>query len=574
MMARQRIGEILVEMGYLSSDQLKKALEVAQATRASKPAEKALLGKIMINMGLITEDQLARAVAAQWEIPYVDLMNLNLSLDVVRLIPEDVCRRHKVVPLERKDNQLFIAMADPLNVFAIDHLRLTTGLVVQPRVAAESAIQATIEKVFGVEKSVKEAMEQTEDLTAAGLVTEEELAIEELQEIADQAPIVRLVNLIITQAVRERATDIHLEPRKTDVAVRYRVDGLLHSSRLLPRHLHPAITSRLKILSQMNIAERRIPQDGRIPLNIDGREIDLRVSTLPTIFGEKAVMRILDKSSTLLSLSQLGFTPDVQNVFERVIGQPYGMILITGPTGSGKTTTLYAILRQLNSVEKNLITVEDPVEYQLTGVNQVQVHPKAGLSFANALRSILRQDPDIVMVGEIRDSETAEIAINAALTGHLVLSTLHTNDAPSAVTRLMDMGIEPFLISSSLIGVTAQRLVRKICPNCRMEYSPLLDPLRSLGLDIPKGVEVKFYRGRGCDNCQGKGYSGRTALQEVMVVDDPIKNLILNRASSIQLKEQAQTRGMKTLLEDGWLKVLEGISTIEEVLRVVATAQI
>lgn len=573
-MPRQRIGEILVEMGYLSSDQLNEALEIAKATRASKPAEKELLGKIMINLGLITEEQLARAIAAQWEIPFVDLMNLNLSLDVARLIPEEICRRHKVVPLERKDNQLFIAMADPLNVFAIDHLRLTTGLVVQPRVATESAIQATIEKIFGVDKSVKEAMEQTEDLSPLSLGTEEELATEELQEIADQAPIVRLVNLIITQAVRERATDIHLEPRKTDVAVRYRVDGLLHNSRLLPRHLHPAITSRLKILSQMNIAERRIPQDGRIPLNVDGREIDLRVSTLPTIFGEKVVMRILDKSSTLFSLSQLGFTPDVQTIFERVISQPYGMILITGPTGSGKTTTLYAILRQLNSAEKNLITVEDPVEYQLTGVNQVQIHPKAGLSFANALRSILRQDPDIVMVGEIRDSETAEIAINAALTGHLVLSTLHTNDAPSAITRLMDMGIEPFLISSSLIGVSAQRLVRKICPHCKIEYSPLLDPLRALGLDIPLEVEIKFYRGQGCEQCQGKGYLGRTALQEVMVVDDPIKDLILSRASSMQLKQQAQSKGMKTLLEDGWHKVLEGITTIEEVLRVVATAQI
>lgn len=573
-MPRQRIGEILVEMGYLSSDQLNEALEIAKATRASKPAEKELLGKIMINLGLITEEQLARAIAAQWEIPFVDLMNLNLSLDVARLIPEEICRRHKVVPLERKDNQLFIAMADPLNVFAIDHLRLTTGLVVQPRVATESAIQATIEKIFGVDKSVKEAMEQTEDLSPLSLGTEDELATEELQEIADQAPIVRLVNLIITQAVRERATDIHLEPRKTDVAVRYRVDGLLHNSRLLPRHLHPAITSRLKILSQMNIAERRIPQDGRIPLNVDGREIDLRVSTLPTIFGEKVVMRILDKSSTLFSLSQLGFTPDVQTIFERVISQPYGMILITGPTGSGKTTTLYAILRQLNSAEKNLITVEDPVEYQLTGVNQVQIHPKAGLSFANALRSILRQDPDIVMVGEIRDSETAEIAINAALTGHLVLSTLHTNDAPSAITRLMDMGIEPFLLSSSLIGVSAQRLVRKICPHCKIEYSPLLDPLRALGLDIPLEVEIKFYRGQGCEQCQGKGYLGRTALQEVMVVDDPIKDLILSRASSMQLKQQAQSKGMKTLLEDGWHKVLEGITTIEEVLRVVATAQI
>jgi type II secretory ATPase GspE/PulE/Tfp pilus assembly ATPase PilB-like protein len=378
--------------------------------------------------------------------------------------------------------------------------------------------------------------------------------------------------LIITQAVRERATDIHIEPRKTEIAVRYRVDGLLHNARLVPKHLHPAITSRLKIISGMNIAERRVPQDGRIPLNVDGKEIDLRVSTLPTIFGEKIVMRILDKSSTLLSLSQLGFMHDAQLVFERIINQPYGMILITGPTGSGKTTTLYAVLRQLNSPEKNLITVEDPVEYQLTGVNQVQINPKAGLTFANSLRSILRQDPDIIMVGEIRDSETAEIAINAALTGHLVLSTLHTNDAPSAITRLVDMGIEPFLIASSLIGVTAQRLVRKICPHCKVEYTPHIDSLSFLELEIPK--HVKLYRGHGCEKCQGKGYLGRTALQEVMGVDESIKTLILERASSSMIKEQARKNGMRTLLEDGWAKVLEGITTMEEVLRVVATAQI
>jgi type IV pilus assembly protein PilB len=570
--SRKRIGEILVELGYLTQEQLNKALEVVQATKSSRDHSRELIGKVLINMGLINEEQLAQAIARQWNIPFVDLSNIDLSLEIARTVPEDVCRRYKLIPVGKEGERLFIAMADPLDVYAIDHVRLITGFIVEPRVATESSIQAAIDKIFGVEKSVKEALEQIEDLPGAKVPTEEEIAVEELREIADQAPIVRLVNLIITQAVRERATDIHIEPRKSDIAVRYRVDGLLHNARLVPKHLHPAITSRIKIISGMNIAERRIPQDGRIPLNVDGKEIDLRVSTLPTIFGEKIVMRILDKSSTLLSLSQLGFQHEAQMVFERIINQPYGMILITGPTGSGKTTTLYAVLRQLNSPEKNLITVEDPVEYQLTGVNQVQINPKANLTFANSLRSILRQDPDIIMVGEIRDSETAEIAINAALTGHLVLSTLHTNDAPSAITRLVDMGIEPFLIASSLIGVTAQRLVRKICPYCKIEYTPHIDSLSFLDLEIPKNV--KLYRGHGCDKCQGKGYMGRTALQEVMVVDESIKTLILERASSSMIKEQARKNGMRTLLEDGWAKALEGITTVEEVLRVVATAQI
>lgn len=572
MASRKRIGEILVELGYLTQEQLNKALEVVQATKSSRDHSRELIGKVLINMGLISEEQLAQAIAQQWNIPFVNLDNTNLSLEIARTVPEDVCRRYKLIPVGKDGERLFIAMADPLDVYAIDHVRLITGFVVEPRVTTESSIQAAIDKIFGVEKSVKEALEQIDDLPGVQAPPEEEIAVEELREIADQAPIVRLVNLIITQAVRERATDIHIEPRKSDIAVRYRVDGLLHNARLVPKHLHPAITSRIKIMSGMNIAERRIPQDGRIPLNVDGKEIDLRVSTLPTIFGEKVVMRILDKSSTLLSLSQLGFQHEAQVVFEKIINQPYGMILITGPTGSGKTTTLYAVLRQLNSPEKNLITVEDPVEYQLTGVNQVQINPRANLTFANSLRSILRQDPDIIMVGEIRDSETAEIAINAALTGHLVLSTLHTNDAPSAITRLVDMGIEPFLIASSLIGVTAQRLVRKICLHCKVEYTPHIDSLSFLDLEMPKNV--KLYRGQGCDKCQGKGYMGRTALQEVMVVDESIKTLILERASSSIIKEQARKNGMRTLLEDGWAKALEGITTVEEVLRVVATAQI
>jgi type IV pilus assembly protein PilB len=574
-MSRKKIGEILVEKGFLSPEQLNKAIEVTQATRSKSPADRALMGRVLINMGYINEDQLANAIGTQWNIPVVDLSAPNLPPELTKLVPEEVCRRYRILPLEQQGNTLLIAMADPLDVFAIDHLRLVTGLTVEPRVATETAILGAIDKLFGVDRSVKAAMDQIGDSSVVtGIMPEEELSLDKLVEIADQAPIVRLVNLIITQAVRERATDIHIEGQKNQVEVRYRVDGLLSTVRSIPRHLHPAIISRLKIMANLDIAERRNPQDGRIPLNVDKREIDLRVSTLPTIFGEKIVMRILDKSSTLLSLAQLGFLPGARVQFEKVINQPYGMILITGPTGSGKTTTLYAILRQLNSPEKNLISVEDPVEYQLSGVNQVQIYSKMGLTFANSLRSILRQDPDIIMIGEIRDSETAEIAINAALTGHLVLSTLHTNDAPSAVTRLVDMGIEPFLIASSLIGVTAQRLVRKICSNCKVSYTPHMEPLRALGIEIPSGIEVQFYRGQGCEQCHGRGYIGRTALQEVMVVEESVKNLVLQKSSSQQLKELAQKNGMQTLLEDGWNKVLEGVSTIEEVLRVVATAQV
>jgi type IV pilus assembly protein PilB len=572
---RKKIGEILVEKGFLSPEQLNKAIEVTQASRAKSPADRALMGRVLINMGYINEDQLANAIGTQWNIPVVDLSILNLPPELAKLVPEEVCRRYQILPLEQQGNTLLIAMADPLDVFAIDHLRLVTGFTVEPRVASETAILGTIDKLFGVDRSVKAAMDQIGDsAVVTGITPEEELSLDKLVEIADQAPIVRLVNLIITQAVRERATDIHIEGQKNQVEVRYRVDGLLSTVRSIPRHLHPAIVSRLKIMANLDIAERRNPQDGRIPLNVDKREIDLRVSTLPTIFGEKIVMRILDKTSTLLSLTQLGFLPGARVQFEKVINQPYGMILITGPTGSGKTTTLYAILRQLNSPEKNLVSVEDPVEYQLSGVNQVQIYSKMGLTFANSLRSILRQDPDIIMIGEIRDAETAEIAINAALTGHLVLSTLHTNDAPSAVTRLVDMGIEPFLIASSLIGVTAQRLVRKICSNCKVSYTPHMEPLRELGIEIPSGMEVQFYRGQGCEQCHGRGYMGRTALQEVMVVEESVKNLVLQRSSSQQLKELAQKNGMQTLLEDGWNKVLEGVSTIEEVLRVVATAQV
>jgi type IV pilus assembly protein PilB len=577
-MPRKKIGEILVEMGFASPEQLNKAIEVAKATRANQPAEKELLGKIMINMGIISEDQLAQAVSAQWNIPYVDLLNSNLSLEVARQVPEDLCRKYKMIPLERSENKLVMAMADPLDVFSLDHIRLVTGFQIEPRAATEAGVAACLDKLFGVDRTVKDALDQFIDTTAVSVGQKEEelFSTDNLAAAADQAPIIRLVNMVITQAVRERATDIHIEPRKGDLAVRYRQDGLLHNVRFIPRHLQPAIISRVKIMAQMDIAERRVPQDGRIPLSVDGREIDLRISTLPTIFGEKVVMRILDKTSTMLTLPQLGFFPEAQSVFERVIRQPYGMILITGPTGSGKTTTLYAILRQLNQPDKNLITVEDPVEYQLNGVNQVMVNLKAGLTFANSLRSFLRQDPDIIMVGEIRDSQTAEIAVNAALTGHLVLTTLHTNDAPSAVTRLIDMGIEPFLIASSLIGVTAQRLVRKICPYCKHDYAPHPDSLKSLqtlGLEVPEGFEIHFYKGSGCEHCQGKGYSGRTALQEVMVIEEGLKDLILRRASATQIKERAQENGMRTLLEDGWYKVLEGISTMEEVLRVVGTTQ-
>jgi type IV pilus assembly protein PilB len=532
------------------------------------------LGRILVEQGALTEQNLAKVLSIQWGLPYVQLSTIEIDPDVVKAIPQHIAHRHKVLAIEKTKRKLKLAIADPLNVVALDDVRLVTGLELEQVVAAEEDIMAAINRYYTGGIDLDEAMRQA--VTADIDIAEdkgEDLSVQELRTLTEEAPVVRLVNLVISQAISDGASDIHMEPHRRSVQVRYRVDGLLHDVMTPPKQLQAAIVSRLKIMANLDIAERRIPQDGRIHVVIENKEYDLRVSTLPTVFGEKVVMRILDQSSTRLGLNKLGFNTATLEVWEGMAAKPYGMILVSGPTGSGKTTTLYSTLYKINTTDKNILTVEDPVEYQLPRVNQVQVNPKAGLTFANGLRSFLRQDPDIIMVGEIRDKETAEIAIQASLTGHLVLSTIHTNDAPSATTRLVDMGVEPFLISSSILGVLAQRLARTICTNCREAYAPPVEALHRLGLKPEQGEEILFYRGKGCDRCKGSGYKGRYGIFELMPMSEAIRELVLKGASADQIRQQAVAEGMKTLADDGILKVLEGATTIDELLRVVYVDQ-
>jgi type IV pilus assembly protein PilB len=465
-------------------------------------------------------------------------------------------------------------MADPLNVIAIDELRLTTGLEIKPVLSTSEAIHRAIVQYYGIKMAVTEIIAEEEEFGKIGeeelrnIETDEDIDVGELRRLVEEAPVVRLVNVIITQAIRDKASDIHIEPLKRELRIRFRIDGVLHNVMSPPKGIQPVLISRVKIMAGMDISERRVPQDGRIQLVVEGKEYDFRVSTYPTIFGEKVVMRILDKSGALIGLNKLGFQPQTQAMLEELIENPYGIILSTGPTGSGKTTTLYSCLNKLNTIEKNIITIEDPIEYQLDGINQIQVNEKAGLVFSVGLRHIVRQDPDIIMVGEIRDRETAEIAINAALTGHLVLSTLHTNDAPGATTRLIDMGIEPYLVASSLIGVLAQRLARTICPHCKESYEASSDALKKFGVYLDKKT-VTLYRGSGCERCRRTGYLGRTGIFELMYVSDEIRELVVNKAPANVIKEQARKEGMKTLQEDCIDKVLAGITTIEEAIRII-----
>ncbi|MDR7402474.1 MAG: type IV-A pilus assembly ATPase PilB [Armatimonadota bacterium] len=563
----ESLGQILLDEGLVTREQLDKAIHTQQRSGGH-------LGRILVEQGVLTDQQLAKVLALQWGLPYVELGSLEIDDTVVKLIPQHLAHRHKVLAIERTRKKLKLAIADPLNVVALDDVRLVTGLEIEPVVAAEEDIVAAIGRYYSGGIDLDEAMRQA--VAAEVDVPEEkteDLSVEKLRTLTEEAPVVRLVNLIISQAIADGASDIHIEPHRRSVQVRYRIDGLLHDVMTPPKSLQAAIVSRVKIMANLDIAERRLPQDGRIHVVIENKEYDLRVSTLPTVFGEKVVMRILDQSSTRLGLNKLGFTPSMLEIWESLVSKPYGMILVSGPTGSGKTTTLYSTLHKINTLDKNILTIEDPVEYQLPRVNQVHVNPKAGLTFASGLRSFLRQDPDIIMVGEIRDRETAEIAIQASLTGHLVLSTIHTNDAPSATTRLIDMGIEPFLVSSSLIGVLAQRLARTICAHCKEAYTPPVEALHRLGLRPEEGEEIVFYRGRGCDRCKGTGYKGRTGIFELMVMSEAIRELVLKGASAAQIRDQAVAEGMKTLAEDGILKVLEGVTTVDELLRVVFVEQ-
>ncbi len=565
----EEIGKLLLDEGFITQRQLDKAQ--SDAARRNEP-----LQKVLVSMGFVSDKDVVESLGRQMGFAFADIESLSLDPELVKSIPEHLAKRYNVIPISQQDNQLTLAMADPLNVLAIDDIRLITGFDIQPVIAVEEAITKAIGNMFGVTDmvAVDSAVKDIAETDFGGMeveddVEDEEISLDKLKTLVDEAPIVRVVNLIISQAINDKASDIHIEPEVKTVKVRYRVDGVLHDVMTPPKHIQAPMVSRIKIMSNMDIAERRIPQDGKIHLKHDGREFDLRVSTVPTIHGEKVVMRILDKGSVMLGLEKLGFSDSNRTKFEAIVDKPYGMILVTGPTGSGKSTTLYSCLNKLNTGLTNILTIEDPAEYQLPGVNQVQVNPKANLTFASALRAFLRQDPDIIMVGEIRDAETANIAVEAALTGHLVLSTLHTNDAAGAVSRLIEMGVEPFLVASSVVGVLAQRLARTICPNCKEAFSASEEAIRKFGLSMYGDSDIKFYRGRGCDNCKMTGYKGRTGIHEILPMSDRVRGLILNRASTAEIKQAAVEEGMSTMQDDGLAKVLSGVTSMEECLRVV-----
>ena len=557
-----RLGELLVRARLISLQQLRQAQE--DQRRTGQPFQ-ATLAKL----GYISDAEITNFLSAQYRLPAVNLEEYEIDREVLKLVAKDVCERHKIIPLSRSGAQLMIAMSDPTNLNAIDDIKFLTGLNVDPVVASETSILATIERYYNAGPSYDEVMAGFDEEEIEAISDEEEVNVNELERASEDAPVVRLVNMLLLNAIKKRASDIHVEPYEKSLRVRYRVDGVLIEEMTPPLKLKNAISSRLKIMSQLDIAERRLPQDGRIKLKLgQGREMDFRVSVLPTIWGEKIVLRLLDKTNLQLDMSKLGFDPKPLEDFQWAIHQPWGMVLVTGPTGSGKTTTLYSALSDLNKVTSNISTAEDPVEYNLPGINQVQMHDEIGLNFAAALRSFLRQDPDIIMVGEIRDFETAEIAVKAALTGHLVLSTLHTNDAPATISRLLNMGVEPFLITASVNLVLAQRLARKICGDCKQETKVDHHALRDLGMTEEQIATAKLYKGAGCKTCNDSGYKGRVALYEVMRFNDPLKEMVLQGASTAELKVAAIKQGMSTLRMSGIKKILEGITTMEEVLRV------
>ncbi|MEZ5169796.1 MAG: ATPase, T2SS/T4P/T4SS family [Acidimicrobiia bacterium] len=556
------LGTLLLEQGLVTKAELDAALSQQPVT--DKP-----LGRILIENGAISELDLMATLAQQVGLDFVDLNDYSIDASVVGRIPEALARRYQALPVrfDNENDELVVAMSDPSNVFAMDDIRAITGAAIRTVVATSGQISDAIERFYRLDTDVETMAQQASDEFAEG----EELA--DVTAVVDDAPIVKFVNLLITQAVHDRASDIHVEPGENDIRIRFRVDGVLHEVMRSPKSIQAGVTSRLKIMAELNISERRVPQDGRISVNVGEQAIDLRLATLPTVYGEKIVMRILDKTQALLSLADLGFLPEPKERYERAVARPNGTILVTGPTGSGKSTTLYATLNQLNVPDRNLITVEDPVEYRLPGINQINVNPKAGLTFASALRSILRSDPDVLLVGEIRDSETATIAAEASITGHMVLSTLHTNDASSTPMRLVEMGVEPFLVVSAIDCVLAQRLARRLCDHCREEYQPtepeLVEagwPTESLsGHDWPT-----LYRPVGCESCSRTGYRGRFALFEVLLFDEEIERMVIERRTSDDIKKIAMMHGMLTLRDDGLRKVALGHTSLEEVFRVVA----
>lgn len=560
MFFRDKIGEILLNEGLISEDKLRQGLE-------EQKKAKERIGALLISLGYLSEKDLLRVLSIQLGIPFLSNHEYPSSCPDIGFQPTfKFLKQYKVLPIECNNGCLRVAVADPLEPYPLETLKVFTGLEVEPVLGLESEILDSIEAIYGsagrsMDKLIEDLGET--DVNGASLDSEN---VEHLKDMASEAPVINMVNLLISGAVEKRASDIHIEPFDDQLHVRYRIDGILYQVETLPRKLQSAVASRVKIMAKLNIAERRLPQDGRLKVKVTGRDMDIRVSTVPTLFGESIVMRLLD-SKGVLSMDSIGFSEAGRHKFMSLVRQPHGLVLVTGPTGSGKSTTLYAALLRVDTTEKKVITVEDPVEYYLKGVNQIQVKPKIGLTFANGLRSIVRQDPDVIMVGEIRDAETADIAIHSALTGHLILSTLHTNDAPSAITRLQDMGVESYLISSSLLGVLAQRLVRVICQDCKAAYIPERSELQLLkSLTGQNGAEL--FRGKGCEKCEGTGYRGRVAIFELMTVTDGIRQLIADGKGSNIIRQRAVEEGMKTLSEDGWDKVLSGVTTVEEVSRV------
>jgi type IV pilus assembly protein PilB len=561
----ERIADVLIEDGLLLPAQLDEAINI-QKQQGGR------LLKILTDKQFVSDQDMAFSMGRCLNTPPTNLAKIRVPEEILNLVPRDMAKAHKLVPIARLDRKLFVAMADPTNVLAVDDLKRRVQMDIVPMITTERAVNDALSGVHAAGANMSEVLRQVSEEVAGDVEVQqtkrEEIDLDRLATDSEDAPVIKIVNLILAQAIKEKASDIHIEPFQRTLKLRYRIDGELVAAESPPKALQLAITSRIKILAGLNIAERRIPQDGRFRIKVMGKEVDLRISILPTSHGEKVVIRILDKSALAGSVDTLGMDEETLGRFRKAIDAPHGMILVTGPTGSGKTTTLYSVLQELNSPNYNIVTVEDPIEYELMGVNQVAARPDIGLDFASALRSILRQDPDIVMVGEIRDNETADIAVKAALTGHQVLSTLHTNDAAGAIARLDDMGIEPFLISSSVILTCAQRLIRRVCMNCREEYLPEPEMFTRLNMEPVEGAT--FYQGAGCDRCKGRGYSGRAAIIEALTVSESVRRLIIKRASATVIKNQAISEGMKTLRMVGIDKAMEGITTLEEVWRITA----
>src|SRR5512136_861578 len=564
-----KLGEMLLKAGLITQPQLQEALE-AQKKGGGK------LGFNLVKLGFVKEDDITQLLSDQYGVPSINLRHFEIDESVITLIPSEVAQKYLVLPVNRTGATLTIAMADPTNVFAMDDIRFMTGYTVEPVVASEIAIREAIEKYYGSThalelKKVMDEMAEAEAEALELMEDEEELDVHQLEAATEDAPVVRLVNIILTDSIKKTASDIHIEPYEKDFRVRFRIDGVLYEIMHPPLKLKDAITSRLKIMAKLDISEKRLPQDGRIKVKMKlggkNKEMDYRVSVLPTLFGEKIVLRLLDKENLMLDMTKLGFEAESLVKFERAILEPYGMVLVTGPTGSGKTNTLYSSMSRVNTPETNIMTAEDPVEFNLHGINQVQMKEQIGLNFAAALRSFLRQDPNIILVGEIRDFETAEIAVKAALTGHLVLSTLHTNDAPSTVNRLMNMGIEPYLVATSVHLICAQRLVRRLCKDCKEEVNMPAQALMDIGFTPEEAASVTPMKGRGCEVCSNTGYKGRIGLYEVMEMTDDVRELVLVGASAIELRRKAIEEGMVTLRQSGLKKIKDGVTTIEEVLR-------